>query len=67
MAITTGMLLFEDMEELDFVGPWEVFTMARMNGHEDDRVVTRVPQEGPFRHVLFEVAEVGLSLGHHAL
>jgi transcriptional regulator GlxA family with amidase domain len=23
-----GMLIFDDAEELDFVGPWEVFTMA---------------------------------------
>jgi len=28
MAITIGLLLFPDVEELDFVGPWEVFTMA---------------------------------------
>jgi transcriptional regulator GlxA family with amidase domain len=25
---TIGMLMFPDMEELDLVGPWEVFTMA---------------------------------------
>jgi transcriptional regulator GlxA family with amidase domain len=25
MPITIGMLLFDDVEELDFVGPWEVF------------------------------------------
>lgn len=25
---TTGILMFKDMEELDFVGPWEVFTMG---------------------------------------
>ncbi|HUN51043.1 MAG TPA: DJ-1/PfpI family protein [Candidatus Sulfotelmatobacter sp.] len=28
MSITIGLLLFPDAEELDFVGPWEVFTMA---------------------------------------
>jgi transcriptional regulator GlxA family with amidase domain len=39
MGITTGMLLFRDAEELDFVGPWEVFTMARTRRPED-RVVT---------------------------
>jgi transcriptional regulator GlxA family with amidase domain len=49
MAITTGILLFDDAEELDFVGPWEVFTMARMNGHEDDRVVTIAERAGPVR------------------
>lgn len=30
MAITTGIVIFDDAEELDFVGPWEVFTMAAM-------------------------------------
>jgi transcriptional regulator GlxA family with amidase domain len=28
MSIIIGLLLFPDVEELDFVGPWEVFTMA---------------------------------------
>jgi transcriptional regulator GlxA family with amidase domain len=28
MTITVGILLFEGVEELDFVGPWEVLTMA---------------------------------------
>ncbi|MFZ1989608.1 MAG: DJ-1/PfpI family protein [Alphaproteobacteria bacterium] len=27
--ITIGILIFDDAEELDFVGPYEVFTMAR--------------------------------------
>jgi len=27
---TTGILMFKDMEELDFVGPWEVFTMGKL-------------------------------------
>jgi transcriptional regulator GlxA family with amidase domain len=27
-AMTIGVLLFDGAEELDFVGPWEVFTMA---------------------------------------
>jgi len=49
MAITTGILLFEDMEELDFVGPWEVFTMARMGEHEADRVVTIAERKEPVR------------------
>jgi transcriptional regulator GlxA family with amidase domain len=48
MAITTGILLFEDMEELDFVGPFEVFTMARM-GKEEDRVVTIAEKDAPVR------------------
>lgn len=37
MSITTGILLFDGVEELDFAGPWEVFTMARTPG---DAVVT---------------------------
>ena len=37
MSITTGILLFDQVEELDVVGPWEVFTMARTEG---DAVVT---------------------------
>ena len=30
MARTVAFVLFEGVEELDFVGPWEVFTMAGM-------------------------------------
>jgi transcriptional regulator GlxA family with amidase domain len=30
MATTTGILLFDDAEELDFAGPWEIFTAAAM-------------------------------------
>ena len=37
MGFTTGILLFDDAEELDWAGPWEVFTMARREG---DEVVT---------------------------
>ncbi|HVE03185.1 MAG TPA: DJ-1/PfpI family protein [Rhizomicrobium sp.] len=29
MTIRIGILIFDGAEELDFVGPWEVFTMAR--------------------------------------
>jgi transcriptional regulator GlxA family with amidase domain len=39
MGITTGILLFDDAEELDFAGPWEVFTMAARK-EQGDRVVT---------------------------
>ena len=28
MTARIGILIFDDAEELDFVGPWEVFTMA---------------------------------------
>lgn len=46
---TTGILLFPDAEELDFVGPWEVFTMARHSGRESDRVVTIAQRDEPVR------------------
>jgi transcriptional regulator GlxA family with amidase domain len=39
MSLTFGLLMFEDLEELDLVGPWEVFTMAAL-GCDDARVVT---------------------------
>lgn len=29
-SMTFGLLLFNDAEELDFVGPWEIFTMSAM-------------------------------------
>jgi transcriptional regulator GlxA family with amidase domain len=48
MGITTGILLFDDAEELDFVGPFEVFTMARM-GRDADRVVTIAERAEPVR------------------
>jgi transcriptional regulator GlxA family with amidase domain len=40
MAITTGILLYERMEELDFAGPFEVFGMAAKLGGGGDRVIT---------------------------
>jgi transcriptional regulator GlxA family with amidase domain len=49
MAITTGILLFENAEELDFAGPWEVFKMARHSGREADRVVTIAERGEPVR------------------
>ncbi len=48
MSLTIGMLLFEDLEELDLVGPWEVFTMASMD-MDDVKVVTIAEQAEPVR------------------
>ena len=48
MGITTGILLFDDAEELDFAGPWEVFTTAARK-EQGDRVVTIAPKPGPVR------------------
>ena len=48
MGITTGILLFEEMEELDVVGPWEVFGMAaQLNGA--DRVLGIAEGSAPVR------------------
>ena len=44
MGITTGIVLFDGAEELDFVGPWEVFTMGRREG---DRVVMIAERDRP--------------------
>jgi transcriptional regulator GlxA family with amidase domain len=46
MTITTGIVLFDDAEELDAVGPWEVFTMAHTEG---DAVVSIAEHDRPVR------------------
>jgi len=45
---TIGILLFEDAEELDFAGPWEVFGMAALS-RDDVRVVSVAERAGPVR------------------
>jgi len=47
MGFTTGILLFDDAEELDFVGPWEVLTAAAML-EPSDRVLT-IAERSPVR------------------
>jgi len=48
MGITYGIVAYDDAEELDFVGPWEVFTMgAQANG--EDRVVLVAGRREPVR------------------
>jgi len=50
MGIITGMLIFDDAEELDFVGPWEVFTTAaKMDERNGDRVLTIAERAAPVR------------------
>jgi len=36
---TIGILIFDDAEELDFVGPWEVFTMAKAVDPDAHKVI----------------------------
>jgi transcriptional regulator GlxA family with amidase domain len=45
---TIGILLFPDLEELDAVGPWEVFTMVAQQ-RDDVRVVTLAQGRDPVR------------------
>jgi transcriptional regulator GlxA family with amidase domain len=47
-TLTVGIVVFPDAEELDWVGPYEVFTMAGQVG-ADLRVVTIAENEGPVR------------------
>ncbi len=48
MGFSIGIVAFDDAEELDFVGPWEVFTMAaQANG--TDRVLLLAEEVRPVR------------------
>lgn len=46
-GLTVGIVLYPDAEELDWAGPWEVFTMAAIE--QDMQVVTIAQQDGPVR------------------
>jgi transcriptional regulator GlxA family with amidase domain len=46
MTRTICLLLFDGAEEMDFVGPWEVFTAA-IDGLPDQRVVTVAERQAP--------------------
>lgn len=48
MSRTIGMLLFDDLEELDLVGPWEVFTSAAL-AEPETRVVSIAQTPEPVR------------------
>ncbi|MDH6128119.1 DJ-1/PfpI family protein [Kitasatospora sp. GP82] len=46
---TYGLLIFEGAEELDFAGPWEVFTASSMLRDHADTVVLVAEALGPVR------------------
>ncbi|GAB3978220.1 DJ-1/PfpI family protein [Actinoallomurus acanthiterrae] len=46
---TYGLLLFDGVEELDFVGPWEVFTASSMLRDGADTAVTIAERPDPVR------------------
>ncbi|MDZ4859440.1 MAG: DJ-1/PfpI family protein [Candidatus Hydrogenedentes bacterium] len=48
MAFTIGIVLFDNAEELDWAGPWEVFGAASQMNHED-KVITIAEHDGPVR------------------
>ena len=48
MSYTIGILLFDDAEELDFAGPWEVFASLRLAWPELE-VVTIAERSDPVR------------------
>jgi transcriptional regulator GlxA family with amidase domain len=54
MTSTIGILIFDDAEELDFVGPWEVFTMtnevfARDGKERPHNVILVAERDAPVR------------------
>jgi transcriptional regulator GlxA family with amidase domain len=49
MTIKIGILIFDGAEELDFVGPWEVFTMARALQADSCEVVLLAERDTPVR------------------
>jgi transcriptional regulator GlxA family with amidase domain len=46
---TYGLLIFDDAEELDFVGPWEVFTTSSMVRDHADTAALIAERPGPVR------------------
>ena len=46
---TYGLLVFDGAEELDFAGPWEVFTTSGMLRGDADRAVLIAEQAAPVR------------------
>ena len=44
---TYGLLIFDGAEELDFAGPWEVFTVSAMLRGQGDTAVLIAEQAGP--------------------
>jgi transcriptional regulator GlxA family with amidase domain len=44
-----GILLFDDAEELDFVGPWEVFKMARESKPDSFELLLIAEKDAPVR------------------
>lgn len=48
-GLTYGILLFDRAEELDFAGPWEIFTASSMTREGRDRAVLISATDAPVR------------------
>jgi transcriptional regulator GlxA family with amidase domain len=46
MGMTIGILVFDGVEEMDFIGPWQVFTAA-VRGRPGDKVLTVAARIAP--------------------
>lgn len=44
---TYGLMIFDGAEELDFVGPWEIFTTSCMLRNSDDAAILMAERSGP--------------------
>ncbi|MEJ0026748.1 MAG: DJ-1/PfpI family protein [Rhizomicrobium sp.] len=49
MKLRIGILIFDDAEELDFVGPYEVFTMAKSIKPDEIEVLLVAERDAPIR------------------
>lgn len=49
MSVTIGIVVFDDAEELDIVGPWEVFTMANAVQPGSHKVMLVAEKDHPVR------------------
>ena len=49
MTVKIGILIFDGAEELDFVGPWEVFTMAKSLKPDGCEVTLVAERDAPVR------------------
>lgn len=67
---SVGILIFDDVEELDFVGPWEVFQMvnevARLRGHPEPLQNRLISSDGG-DITAFKQMRVGAHIGIDAV
>ena len=49
MTTTIGIFLFDDCEELDWAGPWEVFATWMASWPDEVRVLTIAQDDRPIR------------------